>query len=139
MLLNSPIQRIRKKFATVMVDLRMPWRPFWLLKQHSCIKCAINCVFNTTLQPFPFFFYNIHHCPVLLTSLQKDNVFILWQYFYHYLIYDWHNSVWKAITSTIIDIFHSHVTMYSTSGWSLKLIYHLEKNISGKQMGFGCS
>lgn len=127
MLLNSPIQCIRKKFSAVMIDLRMLWRPFQLLNQHSCIKCTINWLHSTLHCSHFLSFYEIHPCPVLPRSLQKGDVFILW-HFYHHLIEDWHNSVWRAITSTIFNVLHSHVTIYSTSSWSLKLICHLEKN-----------
>lgn len=131
MLLNFPVQNIRKKFTAVMVDLRMLWRSFRFLNQHSCIECTISWLHSTLHCSHFFCFLNIHPCPVLPTPLQQGNVFILWQYFYHYLIYNYHNSVWRAITSTTINVLHSHVTMYSTSGWSLKLTYNLEKNISG--------
>ena len=125
--MNSPVQCIRKKFTTVMVDHRMLWRPLWLLNQHRCIRCTIKWLHSTLHYSHFLCFYNIHHCPVLLTSLQSGNVFVLWQRFYNHLIYDWHKSVWRATTNTIINALHSHVTVYSTWGWSLKSIYHLEK------------
>lgn len=135
MLLNSPIQCSRKKFPSVMITFRMLWRAFCLLNQHSCIKCTIIWL-HSTLHCI-YCFYKIHHCPVLPTSLQQGNGFILWQHGHRYLINNWHDSVGRGITNVITKVLRSrdYVEHFRAT---FEINISLEKETYVKQMGFWC-
>lgn len=60
--------------------------------------------------------------------LQKGNGFILWEHVHHYWINNWPDlALYEEESQMLLPMSCTVVTMQNTSGWPLKLIYHLKK------------
>lgn len=123
MLLNSPIQCIRKKFTSVMTTFRMLWRNVGVLNQLHQMHYQL-IAFNSVLKSFTGSTRSIT-AQSSQQLPQKGNEFILWQHVHHYWIID--VTLYEEASQMLLPMFCTVVTMQTSSGWPLKLMHHFKK------------